>query len=323
MNAKRFSRVLASMLCQFAVCVLAISAAHSQSTTSGLNLHLEMSLVENTTDSIHTRLALKNESANPITLAANWPYEHDSGSFADYFEATVSFSTEPPTYITTGQTAGAMRQSAQPQHVLNPGGAITVEWTENCGRIKPIDTTICTAPRLQEPGRYTIRACFHLGPGNEILESNPISIDFGRSSDPPACTSAKVLEIDAATSTALLDAGSNHGLKPGQQFVMCMSTVTGFIFTVSSVESTVSRARVEPIAPPSWNAQPPAAAIGQYAWRKDTMESVTCARESVAPASQAPAAALYLVGATFLLFILLIVMKLQKYTRSTPAERLP
>ncbi len=313
----------AFLICHLILGIFATSAAHSQATSSGLNLHLEMSLVENTTDSIHTRVGLKNETTSPITLTANWTYEHESGDYRQYFNSAVGFSTEPPTYIMTAQSAGSRRISDQPQHVLNPGETMSVEWIERCGRIKPSETTICTAPRLFEPGRYTVQASYTVSPGTEPLKSNPVTLDFGKTSTPPVRTSVRVLKVDTATSTALLDAGSDHGLKVGQVFMMPTSTVSGFSFNLTSVESKVSTAKFDQHLPGTWTAEFAAPQIGRLAWRKDTMESVTCDRDSKASPAKYFSTGLYLISASFLLFIVLWTLKLKKYTRSTAPEHLP
>ena len=118
------SPFLRMVLSTFATALLTASVL-AQTAPAGLSLQLEMSVVENTTDSIRTRVAVKNTSDEPTTLTANWTYEHETGDYSEYFESLVGFRTDPPTYIMTAQTAGNIRTTSQPQHLLTPGEMIS------------------------------------------------------------------------------------------------------------------------------------------------------------------------------------------------------
>lgn len=242
-------KTLNLIACLFALAWVRVVPAGSQPAgpvADGLRLSLS---VVTETDGRHSfSMSLHNLGERPRTVAADWPYDDQSGSVADFLLCDVVLETTPEVLPPYAQSGGMQRVSPQPEVTLDTGGKISVDWTGDGHWLKPpsVFGAYNTSPCLTETGLYWVRAALLVrltGENSVLLYSNPVPVRIGSSEDMPKHATAEVVDVMPEEKSLTLSAGRLHGLEPSDVFFISSGLSASWRMTVTRVEELTSSGR--------------------------------------------------------------------------------
>ncbi|MDI6783705.1 MAG: hypothetical protein QME64_06375 [bacterium] len=217
----------------------------------GLRLRLTITSLWQEKEDTHTvRLDLLNVGKDTVTLVAHWPYEQDTGNYAEFLKSEVMLITHPEVHPDSAQTGGAMRTSPQPKQILKPGETLTIKWQVKGPRLKP-KGYYNTSPIFPSDGLYSVRAemTFVLENKQEVLLiSNPQQISIGRSIKMPKYATAHIILSNPTIKTVRIDLGSIQKIETGDTFLTDYFPYAAWRLRITEVYPSFSEGSVETIA---------------------------------------------------------------------------
>jgi hypothetical protein len=216
----------------------------------GLRLRLMVDTkVEQGADLHAVRLDLLNEGRKPVTLVAQWPYEGDTGDYAQFLASEVAFVTFPEVVPDSAQTGGSMRQSPQPEYKIAPGGSLTLSWKARGRRLKETDYYNNT-PYFPTRGLYGVRARIVVmtKDGKQVLlTSNPVQVSVGGSKAMPKWATGRLVSVQPEKKTASINLGANQKIAKGDVFVIRYGFQASWRLTVTSAGPWLAEGTVETV----------------------------------------------------------------------------
>jgi len=216
----------------------------------GLRLRLVVDTkVEKGADVHAVRLDLLNVGRQPVTLVAQWPYEQDTGDYAQFLASEVAFVTFPEVVPDSAQTAGGERHSPQPEYKIAPGGVLSVSWESRGRRLKEKDY-YNTTPYFPTRGLFGVRARIIVvtKDGKQVLlTSNPVQVAVGASRAMPKWATGRVVSVRPEKKTAMIDLGTNQKIEKGDVFTIRYGLQASWRLTITQVRSWCAEGTVETV----------------------------------------------------------------------------
>ncbi|MHC4742393.1 MAG: hypothetical protein ACYS8Z_10800 [Planctomycetota bacterium] len=192
------------------------------------------------------RVRIVNTSNEPITLIGFAPYEGKLNTYAEWLRAEVIFMTFPELIPPSAQTAGMERTSPHPKTAIDVGKEFAVSW-KSSGRYLKTDYYYNTTPYFPSDGLYGVRARITLrtAKGEEIhLYSNEQAVSVGGTVALPKHGLAYVVQRDEEKREVVLSLGSRHRIAKGDRFHIMGRFPSGWMMTVTEVDTVTCRASV-------------------------------------------------------------------------------
>ncbi len=230
------------------LCILVVPAGGEPAGPAAEGLRLSLAVAMESDGRHSFSMSLHNLSESPRTIVADWPYEDQAGSVADFLLCDVVLETTPAVLPPYAQSGGIQRQSAQPGVTLETGGKISVGWTGDGNWLKPpsVFGAYNTSPCLKANGLYWVRAALLVrlrGENSVLLYSNPVPVSIGRSDHMPKHATAEVVDVSPDANTATLSLGRLHGVELNDIFFISSGLSASWRMTVTRVEELTSSGR--------------------------------------------------------------------------------
>ena len=204
----------------------------------GLRLRLVVDTKAEKGADVHAvRLDLLSAGRQPVTLVAQWPYEQDTGDYAQFLASEVAFVTFPEVVPDSAQTAGGERQSPQPEYRVAPGGSLSVSWQARGRRLKERDYYNNT-PYFPARGLYGVRARIVVMTKEQkqvLLTSNPVQVAVGASKAMPKWATGRLVSVEPEKKTASINLGANQKIEKGDVFMIRHGLQASWRLTVTKV----------------------------------------------------------------------------------------
>lgn len=216
--------------------------------TKGLQMRLRIANHDGADANINdVRIEIANRRATPVTLLVPPNDPKQSRDLSSYVRNHISFEAVPDSvpreYF---QEVAPYGKFDSKRTTIKPGEVAVINWTETGSTLGRANGYL----RFNRPGLFKIRAGLNLlldGEEPRIeLTSNHQDYIAGGSKEKPLRGTGKVRVVESEVMTARLDAGSDDGLRVGDQFEY-FTIGMALRFTVAEVEKAFSHVEFAPI----------------------------------------------------------------------------